>query len=249
MSSILKALKKLEAEKAARLSGQVEISRAILTEKAPRPGHRSRLPVIFCVLVMAVAVLGGSMALWRSRGSTPSGTLQANAPLVPTQPAPVKASPSSQPAAVPSAQVPAAPAAVVNRTPSAAVPVPPPLPKPREQLPRQASPAPVRETVPTPFARPLPAPVATPQPPADTTARPAPVPASPQPHAVPALRVSGIAWQKDSTSRLAIVNGQPVGLGAAVDGATIEEIFPDRVRFAYKGEKIEVGLGRSSKGE
>ena len=74
-----------------------------------------------------------------------------------------------------------------------------------------------------------------------------PAPSAAQPRAVPALRVSGIAWQKDSASRLAIVNGQPVGLGVDVGGATVDEIFPDRVRFTYRGEKIEVGLGRSSK--
>ncbi len=94
-------------------------------------------------------------------------------------------------------------------------------------------------------------PVTTPalQVPAETTARPVATQPSPKAHAFPTLRVSGIAWQKDSASRLAIVNGQPVGLGTAVDGASVEEIFQDRVRFAYKGEKVEVGLGKSSKGE
>ncbi len=64
---------------------------------------------------------------------------------------------------------------------------------------------------------------------------------------MPTLRVSGIAWQKDGASRLAIVNGQPVGQGASVSGATVDEIFPDLVRFSFKGERVEVGLGKSSK--
>ncbi|TWJ19253.1 hypothetical protein [Geobacter argillaceus] len=247
MSSILNALKKLDAEKAARLSGQVEISRAILTEKPSRSGRRMPVLVIGSSVLLAVAVLAGSMMLWHGRSTPSAGKLLANAPQLPAQPAPVKATPSPQPAARPSSTVPATPATVVTRRPLAAVPSPPPLPTPTAQAPRQTSPTPQRQVPTAPISKPLPGPNAPPQTPVETVARPVPAPSAPHPHAVPALRVSGIAWQKDSASRLAIVNGQPVGLGVDVGGATVDEIFPDRVRFTYKGEKVEVGLGRSSK--
>ena len=42
------------------------------------------------------------------------------------------------------------------------------------------------------------------------------------------LVVSGIAWQKDSADRLAIVNGHPVRIGTTIDGAVVEEILPAR---------------------
>ncbi len=247
MSSILKALKKLEADKAARLSGQVEISRAILTEKPSRSGRRTPVLVIGSSVLLAVAVLAGSMMLWHSRITPSAGEHQANAPQLPAQPAPVKTTPLPQPAAKPNSTVPATPATGVTRRPEAAVPSPPPLPTPTAQTPRQTSPTPQRQVPAAPISKPLTAPSTTPQTPVETVARPVPAPSAPHPHAVPALRVSGIAWQVDSASRLAIVNGQPVGLGVNVGGATVDEIFPDRVRFTYKGEKVEVGLGRSSK--
>ncbi len=240
MSSILKALKKVEEEKAARLSGQTDISRAILPDRTSQNRRRPSMPVIGGVLLLALLILGVSVTLLRSRGTS----TRMDAPRHPAQPAPAVAPPSTPPVAGPSIPAPPSPAPLVTREPASVQP--PPLPMPRQQSPRPTSPQPL-QTPPEPFSRPLPLPTATPQTPAETTARPAPVPASPQPHGVPTLRVSGIAWQKDSASRLAIVNGQPVGLGAAVSGATVDEIFPDLVRFSYKGEKIEVGLGKSSK--
>jgi general secretion pathway protein B len=247
MSSILKALKKLEEEKAAKRSGQVDISRAILTEKPARSGRRTPVLVIGSSVLLAVVVLAGSVMLWHGRSTPSAGKLQANAPQLPAQPAPVKAAPLPQPAAKPSSTVPATPAVIVTRRPLAAVPSPPPLPTPTLQTPRQTSPVPLRQMPTAPIAKPLPVPNATPQPPVEAVAKPVPPPSAPQRQTVPALRVSGIAWQKDSASRLAIVNGQPVGLGVDVGGATVDEIFPDRVRFTYKGEKVEVGLGRSTK--
>jgi len=62
----------------------------------------------------------------------------------------------------------------------------------------------------------------------------------------PPLQVTGIGWQKDNADRLAIVNGRPVGEGAVIEGAKVEEIFPDRVRFSIDGRIIEVSLGRSA---
>ena len=63
---------------------------------------------------------------------------------------------------------------------------------------------------------------------------------------IPALIVSGIAWQKGGAERFAMVNGRPVAEGATVEGARVEEIFPDRVRFSFANRTFEVSLGKTS---
>jgi general secretion pathway protein B len=62
---------------------------------------------------------------------------------------------------------------------------------------------------------------------------------------LPALNVSGIAWQKDNASRLAVVNGASVTEGATIAGARVDEIFPDRVRFSYRNKSYEIFLGKT----
>ncbi len=85
-------------------------------------------------------------------------------------------------------------------------------------------------------------PVTAPPPRAETVRKPAP----PAP-AEPAFSVSGIAWNKDSADRLAIVNGQPLTTGSFLEGAVVEEILPDRVRFSQGGRTFEVHLSKSGK--
>ncbi|WP_243373082.1 general secretion pathway protein GspB [Geotalea sp. SG265] len=58
------------------------------------------------------------------------------------------------------------------------------------------------------------------------------------------FKVSGIAWQKESSSRLAVVNGIAVTQGATVDGAKVVEILPDRVRLSHGGRTFEILLGK-----
>lgn len=62
--------------------------------------------------------------------------------------------------------------------------------------------------------------------------------------ALPAITVNGIAWQKDSASRIAVVNGMPVSEGGTVQGTKVEEIFPDRIRFSHNGKQFEVPFGK-----
>jgi general secretion pathway protein B len=59
---------------------------------------------------------------------------------------------------------------------------------------------------------------------------------------MPKLNVVGIAWQKDTTLRLAIVNGIPVREGGSVNGATVRDILPDRVRFSINGKTVDIPL-------
>lgn len=76
------------------------------------------------------------------------------------------------------------------------------------------------------------------------------IPAIPTAEALPVQRpapmvtVSGIAWQKDGADRLAVVNGVAVSEGMTVSGVKVEKIFPDRVRFSFEKRTFEVGVGR-----
>lgn len=64
---------------------------------------------------------------------------------------------------------------------------------------------------------------------------------------MPALRVNGIAFQEESADRVAIVNGIYVTNGSLVEGAKVEDIQKDRVRFSFGGEGFDVTLGKSNR--
>ena len=55
--------------------------------------------------------------------------------------------------------------------------------------------------------------------------------------------VSGIAYRTEREERLAVVNDLPVMEGTVVEGARVEEILADRVRFSSAGRSFEVELG------
>jgi general secretion pathway protein B len=90
---------------------------------------------------------------------------------------------------------------------------------------------------------------------APALARVAPVHAAKDPvaapvtaHVAPAksrqeIRVTGIAWQKDSASSAAIVNGHSVQQGGMVGGYKVEQIFEDKVRFSDSTGKQDISLG------
>jgi hypothetical protein len=65
-----------------------------------------------------------------------------------------------------------------------------------------------------------------------------------QVRSLPTLKVSGIAWQKDGSDRLAVVNGMPVTEGMNIDGARVEEIFQDKVRFSFEKRAFDVVVGK-----
>jgi general secretion pathway protein B len=46
---------------------------------------------------------------------------------------------------------------------------------------------------------------------------------------------------------VAVVNGIPVSNGSVVEGARVEDIQRDRVRFSYGGERFEVTLGKTNR--
>lgn len=59
--------------------------------------------------------------------------------------------------------------------------------------------------------------------------------------------LSGIAWNRDSADRLAIINGQPTATGATVNGVVVEEILLDRVKLSHNGRIFELLIGKSTK--
>jgi len=64
---------------------------------------------------------------------------------------------------------------------------------------------------------------------------------------VPALRVNGIAFQNRGAESVAIVNGVTVTKGAVIEGATVDDVRNDRVLFRYNGEPFEILLGQSNR--
>jgi general secretion pathway protein B len=112
---------------------------------------------------------------------------------------------------------------------------------PHQAAPHQAAPhqAPAR---PVP-SRSAPVKAATVQaPPAKAVPAPAPV-GQPVVEKAPELRVTGIAWQKDSQSSAAIINGQSVQQGTVIDGYKVEQIFEDKVRLSGRTGRLEIPLG------
>lgn len=56
----------------------------------------------------------------------------------------------------------------------------------------------------------------------------------------PVLKVSEIHWRNDVRERLAVVNELPVMEGVVIDGAKVDRIFKDRIRFVVNGQYQEV---------
>lgn len=226
MSSILEALKKLEDEKTARRGGLGNIA-----GKVTASGRRARQrPAWLVPAAMAAIAIAAVLVTYTVMGgfSPRHGT---TVPL--TNPAP----PSPNPAiSLPQA---ASPDGASSAPSQAGLPAPA-----RRGATPGASAAASQASI---------APVAAgkrssllPHPQPDNQPEKAAVPPQPSSNGKPpALNVSGIAWQKDNASRLAVVNGASVTEGAAIAGARVDEIFPDRVRFSYRNKSFEIFLGKT----
>lgn len=59
------------------------------------------------------------------------------------------------------------------------------------------------------------------------------------------LKVHGIAFQ-DGAESAAVVNGITVSNGSVIEGAKVEEIQKDRVRFSRGGEMFDIILDKSN---
>lgn len=218
MSSILKALKKLEEEKTARTPDALKIDTEIL-----RGGSSSRFPYRNVTLLAVLFFICGSLFtyLYVKRGANPAGTA------APDVPSPGRTIPPR--AAVTEDPVKAVPAVPRRQAQEAPVPVSVAVPhvKPPKHT-RAAMPIAEGHTQPGAVAQPV-----------------ATVPSAPSKR-IPTLRVDGIAYHFGSADSLAVVNGNTVFVGATVDGVKVEDIGKDHIRFSYGGEKFDVPLGKSN---
>ena len=246
MSTILKALKKLEDEK--RAAAPVNFSARIVA--APTAARRSSHGVAliaagaFGGLLLAVAVICGWFWL---RSAEPEGgpsqvipSAQSGPPALAALPAPVSEPPARN------AQVPVAGA---SRRSAGNAAKPPPAAAP--------APSQARLTVtPPPQPQPLPPPPGQSVPPRRAAATPPRHDASPaevlvtdrqipppgQQWSAPHLEVTDIFPPSAGSGWMAVVNGLPVMEGTMVADAVVEEIRADRVMFLIQGKVVTVPL-------
>jgi cytoskeletal protein RodZ len=238
MSSILKALKRLEQQKMVRKGVDHDIAWIVRGEDY-RPEKKRQWPMF--VSLVAVAILAVLSTYWFMGGfhdaprdslSRPGEDVSSSSGIHPvTVPAPPQPSRPDTPP-VSSHDSAAAPPVVVNR------PAEKGLRRPTDKVSlksyREGGEGP---TITPPHAL---------QPQAALPPRPepAPVPLTSKP-SLPTLKVTGIAWEKDSPVHLAIVNGTSVVEGSMVSGAKVEKILPDSVRFTFENHSFDIPLNRS----
>jgi hypothetical protein len=227
LSSILKALKKLEEEKSARTPDALRIDTEIL-----RGGSPSHFPYCNVTLLAVLFFVCGSALtyMYVKRGAHPAGNLAGN-----LTPRAVRQQPAAteEPLKIMPADGDSSPAVQVETPRSQAknAPATAPHAKPLRHS---------RATAQAVTGQPKPGAVASP------AVLPATPPAAPPAKRIPTLRVDGIAYHFGSADSLAVVNGNTVYAGAIVEGVKVEEIGKDRIRFNYEGEKFEVPLGKSN---
>jgi len=233
VSTILKALKKLEKEKARQSGGEVNLVQDILLgTNAAEARRRASWPIpLLAILLLVAGGVGGMVLVSWLRPSTtlmdrvsappgmgPVGGEIPNRSGEPVVSAPVSAIPHT-PASPPRADL---------------EPVPVPVEPTKPVVAQQRSAAPPAQAKP----------VQSPEPSAAPPARAKPVHA-PEPSAAPPrpdLVVSGIVYQEDPAGRMAVINDLPVMAGTIVAEAMVEEILQDRVVFSFAGERFEIPL-------
>ena len=241
MSSILKALKKLEEEKLSQddVQRRVNVSSDILRQPRDRRPNRRLLQGIAFIGIVIVILLIIQLLLKPAPKEALLPAPAVTAPPVTAPPATVPPQPAFLPEAHKARMLPDQPAAPL---PATGVKAARPQQQETSSLPEPARPASSRKfPLPElPGSEPLPV----------QTGQPKQLPkqaAPPVENAEPRLTLSGIAWNKDSAERLAIINGQPASTGSHIGGAVVEEILPDRVRLSSKGRVFELSIGRSDK--
>lgn len=228
MSSILKALKKVEEEKAARQGESADFARSLL-----RSEHRRRRSGSGALLGMLALLLAVIATLWWS-GWRSAPTVQISERVeVLTYPEPTIV---ADPPVLPTAKEPQVPSV-------------PPLPDAEVLEVVIAAPAIPRPVAPIAPIAPIAPAVVTDLPPAPVAATPVEIPPVQVPviaqrqsveTAFPQLQLSGIAWQEEREARLAIIDDLPVMEGMMIDGLLVEEILRDRVRFSRDGKIFEL---------
>ena len=219
MSFILDALKKMEEEKAARRSGDINISDEIIREnRQMRRKVKRSVPVSAVLLAFGVLILLGASGafLWHKQAAKKQTTAVALKPER-MPPALLEETDPQGRAMVGPAVPPARPVAAVATEQS---------PRPVESLGRM-------QAVPIKTQRPVNS---------DLKARSEETVREDSGSKVSGITVSGIAWQDAPAARRAVINGDLVEEGAQVGGATVEEILPTKVRFSSAGRRFSVSI-------
>jgi len=237
MSTILKALKKLEADQ--RMATPTNLAGKIVTADRGGSRHGTRSAVLVGAgisggLLLAVVLLGAWL-WWRP--ASPDNLVQSS-PAPAIQPVAVVEQEAAKPLPIS-----ADPGPMTAVPPKQMVPVTTPQRQPEQaQTTALALPAPTR-----PAATPETPPSAAP--PRETTAQQVMVtdrqiPPPGQQWAAPQLVVTEIFPPTAGQSRMAVVNGLPVMSGMLVEDALVEEIRADRVLFTIGGKTVSVPLSQ-----
>jgi len=216
MSFILDALKKMEQEKAARRSGEINISDEIIREnRQTRRKVKRSVPVNAVLIAFGILILLGASGafLWhRQQQETVAAMKPERRP-----PAPVEETDSPERVLAGPTASPPRPMAAVATEPS---------PRPVESRRRMQG---EQTQVPRPVNSDLKA----------STEEPAREGSGSKGSGI---TVSGIAWQDAPAARRAVINGDLVEEGAQIGGATVEEILPTKVRFSSGGRRFSVSI-------
>jgi len=237
MSSILKALKKLEHDKASYRPDELKIDAEILRSDAPLRSSSLRIMVISALLLA-----GGSGAtyLYMKQGTAPEFAGRNVSAILGRKNIPV--SPSAE---IKTEQVPPAIEIVPAQPEHKNVHI-----VPAKSAVQKAPVIPVKTLHNGVAAPQLPpktgAKPAGHEPPAKVVVAPAPS-VTPAKAPIPALKVSGIAYQGEGADSVAMVNGVPLSRGEVISGVKVEEIHQNTVRFSYNGEKFDIPLGKSNR--
>lgn len=236
MSSILKALKKLEDEKSARRPDSLRIDAEILRGESLR--STSSMSVLLVAAFLFVCGAGATYVYMKRE----TGKIS-------VRETPVAAVlPSERP--LPAAPAPAAAKIVAHLQKNddrAQVPQPVKITAPKSEA-KHAIPSPLHAAPSKPIIKHQSVRAVKPS----VTIRPAVAPTMPSAEdvsrpAAPMLKVNGIAYQDGGADSVAVVNGISVSSGSVIEGAKVEDIQMDRVRFSCGGEKFEVLLGKSNR--
>lgn len=228
MSSILKALKKLEKETSISKPEQLGIDSKILQDGSAK-FTRTTLIIIAAALFICG---GGATYLYMKRTASNRTEEQTSSQRAETHTRttviqPVVHSDMLQPTVIPFSQPQHPP--IVERQPY--------IPDNTPQL-LQQSPT-LNKTMTPPIQVSPPLPVSEPEPRVSTsksalTTR-------------PVLTVNGIAFQEGGNENLAVINGITVSNGSVIEGIKVEGIQKDRVHFSQGGEKFEIILNKSNR--
>lgn len=212
MSFILKALKKLEEEKATQAMEPVDLNSALLSTEPHPPSWHYRTGKWLVASLAFFAGIGATYFFLQK----PAASAVQRVPATVTQASPPAPVPLSQTITAADKTEPVRPP--VSSSASAGSRGPISHPKLREMTTEMDSP---RHSAPATF-----------HPRQQENASPGEA----------SLKVSGIGFQDDPAQSMAVVNGALVKTGMTVGGAQVERIFPDKVRFKGSDGSFDVKL-------